>query len=96
MQHDSFLCVTQLTHVCDTTHCIEEEGRGDYFQITDRFACVTCRIAFLCVTRLIHMCDMTHYKEGGEKKRFQMDDMRGGGLGSSTIFKKFNEPYAPS
>ena len=22
--------------------------------------------------------------------------MRGGGLGSSTIFKKFNEPYAPS
>ena len=21
---------------------------------------------------------------------------RGGGLGSSTIFKKFNEPYAPS
>jgi len=22
--------------------------------------------------------------------------VRGGGLGSSTIFKKFNEPYAPS
>ena len=22
--------------------------------------------------------------------------LRGGGLGSSTIFKKFNEPYAPS
>jgi len=25
-----------------------------------------------------------------------MNTMRGGGLGSSTIFKKFHEPYAPS
>jgi len=27
---------------------------------------------------------------------FQNVSGRGGGLGSSTIFKKFNEPYAPS
>jgi len=42
-----------------------------------------------------------------QKKRFlwtktrylhsaSLPTMRGGGLGSSTIFKKFNEPYAPS
>ena len=32
-------------------------------------------------------------RESSEKDR---DVRRGRGLGSSTIFKKFNEPYAPS
>jgi len=27
---------------------------------------------------------------------YELRKMRGGGLGSSTIFKKFVEPYAPS
>ena len=31
-----------------------------------------------------------------ERKRGRTLHRRGGGLGSSTIFKKFNEPYAPS
>ena len=37
----------------------------------------------------------THYSPLLKDKR-PLYPTRGGGLGSSTIFKKFNEPYAPS
>ena len=32
----------------------------------------------------------------GELEKMSDETGRGGGLGASTIFKKFNEPYAPS
>ena len=31
-----------------------------------------------------------------ELEQMNAAETRGGGLGSSTMFKKFNEPYAPS
>jgi len=42
-----------------------------------------------CVCARVLMCA---YMCGRSRSRMT----RGGGLGSSTIFKKFNEPYAPS
>ena len=46
----------------------------------------TLRDSFICIWE----------SEYGEKATYSHIDKRGGGLGSSTIFKKFNEPYAPS
>ena len=45
--HDSFMCVTWLIDVCDTTHsCVWHDSFVAH--------------AFICVTWLIHTCDMTH------------------------------------
>ena len=51
--------------------------------------CVPCLCAYLptviCMNMYIFMFFVMYTYQS-----------RGGGLGSSTIFKKFNEPYAPS
>ena len=109
--HDSFICVIWLIHVWHysiicVTWLIHMWYMTHSYVLHDSFICVTWLIhmcdmthsyvihdSFICVTWLIHMCDMTH--------SYMWHDSficvtRGGGLGSSTIFKKINEPYAPS
>jgi len=64
VRHDSFICVTRLIHMCDTTHS---------YVWHDSLICMTWLIdmydmthsyvwhdSFICVTWLIHTCDMTH------------------------------------
>jgi len=48
--------------------------------------------AWVCM----HAQKHTQYKNTHNIRSYQYPWRRGGGLGSSTIFKKFNEPYAPS
>jgi len=43
-----------------------------------------------------HVCDMLAATQAFLNEMSVNETPRGGGLGSSTIFKKFNEPYAPS
>ena len=58
------------------------------------------RYMYVCIN--IHVCTHIYiYKTLIhttilESQHEHPGDARGGGLGSSTIFKKFNEPYAPS
>ena len=84
VRHDSFTCVTSLMCVCDTAHL---HVRHD---------------SLICVIGRIYTCDMSHsYLSTNAynplpKMRCRALWQRGRGLGSSTIFKKFNEPYAPS
>jgi len=105
--HVTFICATwliptnRLIHMCDMTHSYK--STHSYVRLHDIFIRATWGIhrsnmthsyvrhdsfisidSFLCATwRHIHTCNMGVHR-------------RGGGLGSSTIFKKFNEPYAPS
>jgi len=44
----------------------------------------------------INTTKSTHQNESTPKQNQSTQSTRGGGLGSSTIFKKFNETYAPS
>jgi len=55
---------------------------------------VTCQISH--ITWLIHTLSMSQSHEHLFYAMFGTPQTRGGGLGSSTIFKKFHETYAPS
>ena len=46
--------------------------------------CLLLHVIYISYLHVIYTCMILHIV------------VRGGGLGSSTIFKKFNEPYAPS
>ena len=50
--------------------------------------CLPAKRALYSFKRTLCKCEVRNKEEEHET--------RGGGLGSSTIFKKFNEPYAPS
>jgi len=54
--------------------------------------------AFVCIHRaLLHTCRALIMKTRAFWALvIEYVGTRGGGLGSSTIFKRFNEPYAPS
>jgi len=54
--HDSLICATWLTHVCDMTHYMCDTT--DSYLWHDSLICVDWLI---CVTRLAHSCDVTHY-----------------------------------
>ena len=69
--------------------------------IISREVCVCVRAcACVCVRVRVYVCACKRKER--EKQRclhaqhIMLVSSRGGGLGSSTIFKKFNEPYAPS
>jgi len=79
------LCVTWM-FVCDMNAYVWH-GFFPYDSMCDTNLCVIWLFMWhecLCVTWM-PICDMD-----------SSHIWRGGGLGSSTIFKKFNEPYAPS
>jgi len=77
MWHDSFICVTQRIHMCDTTHSYLASLRRHitYKCVVSHIwmSHVTCewsKRAWVChalphsyVTRLIHLCDTTHSYE---------------------------------
>ena len=58
-----------------------------------RCATVSRRAVFLC---RIYNCTSAHCEVMWVQCMCTTVSRRGGGLGSSTIFKKFHEPYAPS
>jgi len=62
--HDSFICVTCLTLICDMTHSYV--WHDSLIRVTwlihmcDMTHSYVWHDSFICVTWLIHMCDMTH------------------------------------
>ena len=73
---------------CDASSAL---GSG-WFVI--KFLLLVLVLVSVCILNLI----LRHQKRTCRRgKRYSgCPRKRGGGLGSSTIFKKFNEPYAPS
>ena len=62
-QHDSFMCVTWLIHVCDVTHsCVTWMMR--MCDVTHAYAWRDSRDSFICVTLLVYKCG-TRFTLGG-------------------------------
>ena len=62
--HDSSICVTWLTHMCDMTHpYVWHDSLIDVTRLIHMYDMTHSYVwhdSSICVTWLIHMCDMTH------------------------------------
>jgi len=62
--HNSFICVTLLIHMCDTTHPYvwhDSFARVSWLiHMCDMMHLCVWHDSFICVTWRIHTCDMTH------------------------------------
>jgi len=89
--HGWMLYVTQMKFWCPGYECVTHT-----WQICDMWYVIS-----VCLSRnFIQVTDMTRDRyvicDVWYPCAYRLGASRGGGLGSSTIFKKFNEPYAPS
>ena len=71
-------------HVVWTVFVLIEQNQRKKYKLASLLSGCVCMYIYLHV----HTCVYSH--------AHIIPSQRGGGLGSSTIFKKFNEPYAPS
>ena len=80
------------------THVYEPYNTHDWVRshtYTSEFTCTyMSHVTYIHESCRVHTCIVSHMY--ANKARVTIIKRRGGGLGSSTIFKKFNEPYAPS